>query len=261
MTGAGFKARLARGDKLSGVWSTIDDPVVARVLGNAGFDFATVDLQHGYADLRSAVALISAFRRSPTVPLVRVPPGSPDAIGRALDLGAEGVIVPMVDSAEDALAAARACRYGPAGARSWGPLWQGLDAFPEAEEADARTACIVMVETMGGFEAIEKIAATPGVDAVYIGPNDLALGAGLGRVSFTTSSALHDLIAAGIARANAAGMRVGVDCRGPEQARYWQERGADFVISVSDVALLDSAGRAASAAAAWNAVSSIPQQR
>jgi len=242
----GFRTRLRRGDALTGVWSTLKDPVVARILGLSGFDFVTIDLQHGYADLASAPALIDALRTAPAASLVRVPGGTADHIGRALDLGAEGVVVPMVDGVADAVRAARACRYGPAGTRSWGPLWQGVHPFDDHHTGDERATCILMIETLGGVRDIERIAEVPGVDAIYVGPNDLALSAGLGRVSCTESTELTELIEGVVVRARAAGLRVGVDAADAAQAELWRSRGVDFQITASDAGLLATAARSAS---------------
>jgi 4-hydroxy-2-oxoheptanedioate aldolase len=237
----GFRARLRRGDALSGVWSTLNDPVTARILALSGFDFVSIDLQHGYADFASATALIDALRDAPAAPLVRVPGGGAEQIGRALDLGAEGVIVPMVDGVEDAVRAARACRYAPAGTRSWGPLWQGVHPFADHTTGDERATCIVMIETL-----VDRIAEVPGVDAVYVGPNDLALSAGLGRVPCTESPELTELIEGLVRRARAVGLRIGVDAADAAQAALWRSRGVDFQITASDTGLLAAAARSAS---------------
>lgn len=218
-------------------------------MAGAGFDFITIDLQHSYITMSSADRLVDAVRSGGVPAIVRVPWNTPDLIMRALDLGAQGVIVPMINTAADAQAAAAACHYAPAGTRSWGPLWQGVrESYPDHEEGDRTATCIVMIETAAAFASVEEIAAVDGVDGVYIGQNDLSLSAGLGRRTFAESDELHRMIDSIIARGHAAGAAVGLDCNGADQAAYWRERGVDFVIAANDVALLGAAARTAASA-------------
>lgn len=247
MSGA-FREALRTRQPMSAAWVFLDDPVTTQVMARAGFDFITIDLQHSYSTMSSADVLVEAVRNGGAPAIVRVPWNTPDLIMRSLDLGAEGVIVPMVNSAAEAESAASACHYAPRGTRSWGPLWQGVhESVPGHEEGDRTAACIVMIETAAAYADIDAIAAVPDVDAVYIGQNDLSLSAGLGRKTFAESSELHSMIERIIERSHAVGTAVGLDCSGAEAARYWRERGVDFVIAANDVALL---GQAAAAAAA-----------
>ncbi|MGM7699058.1 HpcH/HpaI aldolase family protein [Microbacterium sp. A84] len=245
---ATFRERLNARREMSGAWVFLDDAVTAQVMARAGFDFITIDLQHSYSTMSAADALVEAVRQGGAPAIVRVPWNTPDLIMRSLDLGADGVIVPMVNSAAEAEAAASACHYAPRGTRSWGPLWQGVhESFPDHEEGDRAAACIVMIETAAAYADIDAIAAVPDVDAVYIGQNDLSLSAGLGRQTYAESPQMHAMIERIIERSHAAGTAVGLDCGGADAARYWRERGIDFVIAANDVALL---GQAAAAAAA-----------
>jgi 4-hydroxy-2-oxoheptanedioate aldolase len=245
---AAFRERLGARHTMSGAWVFLDDAVTTQVMARAGFDFITIDLQHSYSTMSSADALVDAVRQGGAPAIVRVPWNTPDLIMRSLDLGAAGVIIPMVNSAAEAEAAASACHYAPRGTRSWGPLWQGVhERFPDHEEGDRTAACIVMIETAAAYAEIDAIAAVPDVDAVYIGQNDLSLSAGLGRQTYAESPQMHSMIERIIERSHAAGTAVGLDCSGAEAARYWRERGIDFVIAANDVALL---GQAAVAAAA-----------
>ena len=245
---ARLRERLRARDSMSGAWVFLDDAVTAQVMGRAGFDFITIDLQHSYATMSSADVLVEAVRRGGAPAIVRVPWNTPDLIMRSLDLGAEGVIVPMINSAAEAEAAASACHYAPRGTRSWGPLWQGVhESYPDHVSGDLTASCIVMIETAAAYADIEAIAAVADVDAVYIGQNDLSLSAGLGRRTFAESPELHAMIEHIIDRAHAAGTAVGLDCSDADAARHWRERGVDFVIAANDVALL---GHAAASAAA-----------
>ena len=234
-----LKDAWAGGRVTHGVWSALDDPVAAEIVGRAGYDLVCVDLQHGFAHLGSVGRLLHALHGTPAAGVVRVAWNAPEQIMRVLDLGAEGVVVPMVNDAAEARRAADACRYAPAGTRSWGPLWGDVRrGFPEADDGDRLATCIVMIETAAGLDNIEEIVRVPGVHAVYVGPNDLALSMGLGRVPLEDS-----VPAAGRGRARhddgaRAGIAAGVDCAEAATARHWIDRGMDLVISARDSVLL-----------------------
>src|SRR5919112_912994 len=179
-----------------GVWSMLADPAVGELVAATEFDYVCVDLQHGFATFSELPTLLQAMRAADRAPLVRVPWKDPASVMRAIDSGAAGVVVPMVDSAEDARLAASACRFPPTGSRSWGPMWgdtRGDGALPP-EEQDEAVLCIVIVETRAGLDAIDEIVAVPGVDAVYIGPNDLALSCGHGRGTYRDSAEVDALL-------------------------------------------------------------------
>ena len=241
-----MRSELTPNARLSGAWVTLADPIAAETMGQSGFDVIAIDLQHGYATETTAGALIDAVNRSRAASLVRV--AYPGQIGRVLDMGTGGVIVPMVSTADEARAAVAACRYGPDGTRSWGPWFQGTrEGIAEPSAGDARAACVVMVETRAGFDAIDAIAAVDGLDAVYVGPNDLALSLGLGRVRLADSAELQAAVQHVVDVCVAAGMPVGVDS--PGDATTWLSRGASLVLHASDVALLRSAATAAASRA------------
>jgi len=163
-----------------GAWLFLRDPFGAELVGRAGFDYVCIDLQHGLGELSDALALLQALSGSEASPIVRVPWNEPGIIGRVLDLGATGVIIPMVNTADDARRAVAACRYAPAGARSFGPVRAGVVGGPGyLASADAVVACIVMIETAEAIEHLDEILAVPGITAVYIGPSDLSLTYGL----------------------------------------------------------------------------------
>lgn len=235
-----LKERWAAGQVTYGVWSALDDPVAAEIVGRAGFDLVCVDLQHGFADLGSATSILAALHRTPAETVVRVAWNAPEQIMRALDLGAEGVIVPMVDDAEQARRAVDACRYAPGGRRSWGPLWgDARRGHLEPDDGDRLATCILMIETAAGLANIEDIVRVPGVDAVYIGPNDLSLALGLRRR--LDAPELEDAVARIVEAARGAGVAVGIDWAEPAGARRWAERGMDLVIAARDSVLLRAA--------------------
>jgi 4-hydroxy-2-oxoheptanedioate aldolase len=137
-------------------------------------------MQHGYADYAAAVPMLQAIGTTTATPIVRVPWNEPSIIHRVLDAGALGVIVPMVNSPEEAAAAVAACRYYPQGGRSYGPsrgaYALGDDYFARAND---EIACIPMIETKQAVERLDDILAVPGIDAVYVGPSDLSVTLGL----------------------------------------------------------------------------------
>jgi len=159
-----------------GGWLTVPSSFSAELMAHAGFDWLCVDMQHGVIDYQVAVTMLQAISTTETVPIVRVPWNEPGTIMKALDAGAYGVIVPIVNTAAEAEAAAWACRYPPRGIRSHGPiraaLYGGRDYIARADE---EVLCIVQVETKESVENLDEILAVPGVDAAYIGPADLSL--------------------------------------------------------------------------------------
>jgi 4-hydroxy-2-oxoheptanedioate aldolase len=242
----GVRARWAAGEAACGVWSTLPDPVVAELLGRAGHDYVCVDWQHGMTGPGTAVPVLQALRGTPATVLVRVPGPDPEAMMRALDLGADGVVVPMVDTPEQAAAAVAACTYPPGGVRSWGPMWGDVDGgAPDPATADAARLVVVMVETAQGLANAEAIAAVPGVDAVYVGPNDLALSLGHGRETYLTSPAVHAALDRVVAATAAAGTATGLHCATPEMAAYWQGRGVRLLTVATDSTLLRTGSAAA----------------
>ena len=163
-----------------GAWCSIASSYVVEVLGSCGFDWICIDLQHGFSGLDNLLPMVQAAAITQTPALVRVPRLDAGMIGRALDAGAAGVIVPMVNSAAEARAAVAACHYPPGGIRSWGPARLML-ADPEysARRANAQVHCLVMAETREAVRNLDEIARVPGVTAVFVGPSDLAVDMGL----------------------------------------------------------------------------------
>jgi 4-hydroxy-2-oxoheptanedioate aldolase len=163
-----------------GAWMFLREPFTAEAAGDAGYDYVCVDMQHGLADYRDATAMLQAMSRTPATPIVRVPGNEPIMIGRILDAGALGVIIPMVNTAAQAAQAVAACRYAPVGNRSVGPIGamtrHGTGYFRWANE---RVACLPMIETIEAVENIDEILHVPGIDGIYVGPADLALTLGL----------------------------------------------------------------------------------
>ncbi|HEX7035422.1 MAG TPA: aldolase/citrate lyase family protein [Pseudomonadales bacterium] len=168
------------GGQTVGCWLSLANAYTAEALAGLGFDWVCIDLQHGLLDYHDLTVMLPAISTSSATPLVRVPWNDPAAIMKALDAGAYGVIVPMVNNRAEAERAVAACRYPPAGNRSYGPIRAALyGGRGYAQEANDQIACIGMIETAAGLANLEEIVTTPGLDAVYIGPSDLSLALGL----------------------------------------------------------------------------------
>ncbi|MET7572904.1 aldolase/citrate lyase family protein [Streptomyces sp. NPDC005492] len=175
---AGFAERIRTRAGLVGFWIGTDNPPMTERLARLGYDYLCLDAQHGLLDDTGCLRNLTAIDAGTTVGMVRVAANTPQHIGRALDLGAAGVIVPLVSTPEEAAAAVRACRYPPTGTRSYGPVRSALRIGPDPREADRAVACVVMIETLEGLDNVETIARVPGVDALYVGPSDLSLALG-----------------------------------------------------------------------------------
>ncbi len=249
---AHLRALWAQDRPAFGVWNLLADPVVAELVATTDLDFAVVDLQHGFAGIDALPTLLQAMRAGGMAPLVRVPWNDPAQIMRAADCGAAGVLVPMVNSAAEAAAAVDACRFPPEGGRSWGPMWGGVraDGAPAPAVANAALLCLVMVETQAGIDALEEIVAVPGVDGVFIGPNDLALSCGLGRATYRDSAEVGQLLDRVIEACIVGGVVPGLFCSDPEMALHWAGRGARLLSAGVDTALLRGGVDALSAAVA-----------
>lgn len=220
-----------------GVWSTIGDPVVVSLLAAPGLDYIVFDLQHGTADERDLPALTNAALAEGLVPLARVRSPEGTFVSRALDLGAHGVIVPHVDSAEVARTVVDACRLAPQGHRSFGRVVGGAE----------RPLCVVMAESAAGVAAVADIVAVDGVDAVYIGPWDLSLT--LGSQPDMSDPTLAEAVYSVWAACTTAGVPFGTHAVDGDTARSYARAGARLVTVATDSVVLRTAVRAHIAAA------------
>jgi 4-hydroxy-2-oxoheptanedioate aldolase len=229
--------RLAAGETLYGGWLVTGDVIAAGAMAATGLDYVVVDLQHGGATERDLPALTAAIERGGATPLARVRYAHPADIGRALDLGCAGVIVPNVDSAEQARVAVGACLMPPAGYRSGGGVL-----------ASARAPlCVIMVESRAAMADLELTLALPGVDGIYVGPRDLSysLGCALSPDDAVLRPALGEIWTACLA----AGKPVGVHATDGATARMYRENGCRLINVASDVQGISSYARAQLAAA------------
>jgi len=233
-----------------GGWLSIPSPFSAELMGRCGFDWVCIDTQHGVIGYDQMMPMLETLSITATPAFVRVPWNQPDHIMKALDAGAQGVIVPMVDNEEDARAAVRAAKYPPVGTRSWGPIRAALDVPDYSPEtANRRTIVAVMIETPGGVENLDAILAVPGVDAVYVGPSDLALGHGMSPTLNATDPEHVRLIETIVDRCRAHGIVAGIHCDSVETVHRWHARGYGMFTVGSDAALMRGAATAVVASA------------
>lgn len=235
---------LASPEGVFGSWCTLGSPLCAELLGRLEVAYVCLDLQHGLVGLEAGAAILQAISTTGAMPLVRVPGNEPWLIGRALDLGARGVVVPMVSTPEEAARAAQACRYPPDGSRSWGAVRTSASLGATAKERNAVVLCIAMVETVEGVVHLEEICRTPGIDAIYVGPRDLALAHGL-----EPGPELDTMIATIASRCRQVGIPAGIHAASGEAARQAIASGFSFATIASDRDLLARAARAELAAA------------
>ncbi len=206
-------ARFAAGDTIFTAWSSLPEPLTIEALCTSSFDTVTLDMQHGgHSDesvLRSIGPIISAGKPA----VVRIPVGRNDMASRALDFGADAVIAPMINSADDARAFAAAMKYPPLGERSWGASFalarRGGDGPTLLAEGNRNTMAIAMIETRQAFEALDDILAVPGIDGVFVGPSDLSIAWTGGKRIAPTLEDMMEAIAHIATKARGAGKHAG----------------------------------------------------
>jgi 4-hydroxy-2-oxoheptanedioate aldolase len=243
MSAADFATRLRNRERIVGYWSVIDSPVSTEWLAHVGWDYLALDLQHGLIGYDGMVRGLQAIDSAAgPAGVVRVEANDPTYIGKALDAGARMVIVPLVDSAEDAARAVSAARYPPAGIRSYGPMRSQLRVGPVPAESNRDTAVVAMIETPDGLANVEAICAVTGLDGVYVGPSDLRLAVG---GASTTDVSVDDAFEAALVRvqkaAAAAGIAAGIHTAAGDDAARRLAQGYTFATVSSDLTHLRNA--------------------
>lgn len=251
-----FKQALAAGQTQIGLWAALASPYSTELLAGAGFDWLLIDGEHAPNDLRSTLAQLQAvasaqqaFGDQRSHPVVRVPVATGEVgvalIKQVLDLGAQTLLAPMIDTPEQAALVVAATRYAPQGIRGMGSAlarasrWQAHAQY--VHEAGEQVCVLVQAETALAMQNLDAIAATPGVDGVFIGPADLS--ASMGHPGNAAHPEVQAAIADGIARIRAAGKAPGILATTEVAARQWLQAGALFVAVGADTMLLDAAAR------------------
>jgi 4-hydroxy-2-oxoheptanedioate aldolase len=240
-----FKASLVEASPQIGLWVGLTDPVCVEIAAGAGFDWLCLDGEHSPHELHTLLAALQTIAAYPVQPIVRVPVGDPTVIKRVLDIGAQTVLVPMVESADQARGLVAAMRYPPDGIRGVGTALARAARWNRATDyfarADAEMCLIAQIETVSGLEHLEEIAAVDGVDALFIGPADHA--ASLGHLGNPAHPAVQQAIYTAIARTRAAGKACGSLSADEAIARDYLKRGCRFMAVGSDTGLHANATR------------------
>ncbi|KMW56612.1 2,4-dihydroxyhept-2-ene-1,7-dioic acid aldolase [Candidatus Rhodobacter oscarellae] len=224
---AGLKQKLAQDARLTGHLCTIPSATVTQALAAAGADLVVIDMEHGAVDYGSAHAMIAATAGTDCAPLVRITENDPAQVKRVLDLGAEGIVFPLIRDAQDAAKAVASLRYPPDGTRGFGPFiaqsrW-GTDLMSYRETMQDRLVCVLTIETREAIDNVEAICAVPGIDMIVPAPFDLSTELGV------SGQFEHPAFVAAIAKAEAAAKAAGIPLGGVAlqqgQAKALFERG------------------------------------
>lgn len=235
-----FKEALRTGSPQIGLWVALAEPAAVEICANAGFDWMLLDGEHAPNDVRSLLGQLQTLAAYPVHPIIRPPVGDPVLIKQMLDIGAQTLLIPLVESAEQAQQLVRAMRYPPAGIRGVGSAlaraarWNAIPDY--LQRADEQMCLLVQVETRRGVENLDAIAAVEGVDGVFIGPADLS--AALGFRGNPGHPDVQKVIEDGIVRIRAAGKAAGILTADETLAKRYLELGCRFVAVGSDVTLL-----------------------
>jgi 4-hydroxy-2-oxoheptanedioate aldolase len=235
--------RLRAGETVFSSWCTLGSPVAAEAIAREGYASVVLDQQHGLWETASIIAGINGLSLAGAAPVVRVPVADFAFVSRALDFGAEAIIAPMINNESDARQFAGAAKYPPLGERSWGPqramMLQGKSVATDyLREANDGTLTFAMIETTTALGNVDAIAATPGIDALFIGPYDLSTALSGGKAQDVQAPEVERAIDKIGAAAAKAGKISGIFCRDAERGLAMAKRGFRFVTVGSDYGIL-----------------------
>ncbi|WP_411351636.1 aldolase/citrate lyase family protein [Leisingera aquaemixtae] len=248
-----FKQALSQGKRQIGCWMSFAEASTAEIMGTCGFDWLVIDGEHAPNSIRSIRDQLMALAASPSHPVVRVPVGETWMIKQVLDAGAQTVLVPIVESADQARELVRACHYPPKGVRGVGATAARATLFGSVSEyiqtADQEVCLLVQVENRAGMAALDEILQVEGIDGVFIGPADLSTD--MGHQGNSAHPEVREVIADAIARIKAAGIAPGILGTTDEATQAYADMGAQFLAVGIDVMVL--ARNARDLAAKWKA--------
>ncbi|APG45598.1 HpcH/HpaI aldolase family protein [Phaeobacter porticola] len=248
-----FKHALISGERQIGCWMSFGESAVAEIMGTCGFDWLVIDGEHAPNDIRSIRDHLISLAASDSHPVVRVPIGETWIIKQVLDAGAQTILVPMVESAEQADALVRACRYPPHGARGVGATAARATMFGSARDyiqtADQQVCLLLQVENQQGIKNLDDILSVQGIDGVFIGPADLSTD--MGYQGNSAHPEVRAVIADALTRIKDAGKAPGILGVTPDETQAYLDMGAQFLAVGIDVLLLAQNARAL--AAEWKA--------
>lgn len=246
-----LKASLLAGERQMGLWIAMTHATSAEIASRAGFDWCLIDGEHAPNTVPMIQEQLRAMAAGPATPVVRLPVGDPVMVKRVLDLGVQSLVIPMINTADEARAMVAATRYPPAGTRGVGAAMARAANFGEITDivttANDQICLFVQAESREAIENLDEIAAVDGVDGVFIGPADLA--ADMGLPGQPGAPEVEAVIHEAIGRINAAGKAAGIIAFDQAKCAEWVKAGARFVAVGGDVAILARGIRAAAAAA------------
>jgi 4-hydroxy-2-oxoheptanedioate aldolase len=249
-----LKARLAKSEPLLFSWMSIPSPSLAAQMARLPIEGVCLDMQHGMIGFSDAPLMLAAINAAGRPAIVRVLWNDPGIVGQALDAGAAAVIAPMINSRAEAEALVRYAKYPPVGGRSWGGYTalqaSGLTPAEYLREANRLTQVFAMIETTKALDNLDEIAATPGLDGLFVGPSDLSItlskGAGIDKTGPATIAAMEKVVAA--AKAN--GLVAGAFGGAADVVKAYRKLGFKFIAAGVDVDLLQAGAAALLKAAA-----------
>jgi len=234
--------RLRAGETFISSWNIWPEPLLAEAAARSGFDCVTVDMQHGLHDPVSVMRAIGAVALAGKPAVVRVPVGDNAMVSRALDMGAEAVIAPMINTRAEVRAFVAAAKYPPLGERSWGPLrtrmLTGFDPETTLTTANASTLAVAMVETRSGLDVLDDILAVDGIDGIFVGPSDLSVTLSDGKRIAPGDTEIDDALRRIGERTRAAGKIVGAFAWGGERVQFFRDLGYRLIALGTDQAYL-----------------------
>lgn len=235
-----FKRALAEGKQMIGLWVGLGDDNVAELCAHAGFDWLLIDGEHGPNDLRSILSQMRAIQGSPSATVVRLPSDDQVLIKQYLDIGAHSLLIPMVESAEQAREVVRSCRYAPAGVRGIGAALARASRYGRVGDYIHRAAdeiCILLqVETVKGIAALDAILEVEGIDGVFVGPSDLA--ADMGLPGKPGSDEVQKVVVDALERIGASKKASGILTSDQALCAQYKAMGVGFLAVGSDVGVL-----------------------
>jgi len=243
VTAFALARRLRAGETIFSAWCNLGSPIVAETIAREGFACTVLDQQHGLWDTASIIAGIAAMHNAGSAPGVRVPLGSYAIVSRVLDFGAEAIVAPMINTVADARQFAACAKYPPLGERSWGPtramtLQGKSNAVDYLREANDGTLTLAMIETAAALGNVDAIAATPGIDALFVGPYDLSTALSGGKAQNINAPEVERAVDAICQAAIKAGKIPGIYCRNAERALAMAKRGFRFIAVSSDYGIV-----------------------
>jgi len=237
-----LKKKLAAGEFSPGIWMSLPSPTACEVIAGAGLDWILVDAEHSPFNPETLQYMLMAFTGSQTVPIIRVPWHDHVMIKQALDMGWDGVLVPQVNSAEEARRAVAACRYPPVGNRGFGPRRAGnyhRDQDEYVKFANDSVICVIQIEDLAGAAQIDEIIRVPGIDWILVGPCDMS--ASTGRFLDLENPELWQAVGKVFETAQAAGIPCGNAVDGPENVGQTLDLGCQLVVLGEDTGYLKEA--------------------